>query len=133
MLAEVSTGTELAQAMSHVREYHPLIVFGHMHKQLAYGDGLQKMTVVDANKTVYLDGAIVPRARRLVVEQGTDNTNSMNDETRVFSPESGGTLRAFTSLEVLEGRVDKIAETWVSIIGDETALEEEHVLFQHGN
>lgn len=57
------------------------------------------MTVVDANKTVYLDGAIVPRARRLVVEQGTDNTNSivsMNDETSVFSPESGGTLRAFT-------------------------------------
>lgn len=52
-----------------------------MHKQLAYGDGLQKMTVVDANKTVYLDGAIVPRARRLAVEQGTDNTNSMNDET----------------------------------------------------
>ncbi|KAJ6857388.1 hypothetical protein NC651_038940 [Populus alba x Populus x berolinensis] len=76
MLAKVSSGTELAQAMSH----------------LAYGDGLQKMTVVDANKTVYLDGAMVPRARRL---------------------ESGGTLRAFTSLEVLEGREDKIAETCV--------------------
>jgi hypothetical protein len=101
MLAEVSTGTELAQAMSHVREYHPLIVFGHMHKQLAYGDGLQKMTVVDANKRLYtwMGPYIVPRARRLVVEQGTDNTNSivsMNDETSVFSPESGGTLRAFT-------------------------------------
>ncbi|KAL9339567.1 hypothetical protein Peur_068582 [Populus x canadensis] len=96
MLAKVSTGTELAQAMSH----------------LAYGDGLQKMTVVDANKTVYLDGAIVPRARRLA---------------------SGGILRAFTSLEVLEGRVDKIAETRVCVIGDETALEEEHVLFRHGN
>jgi hypothetical protein len=40
---------------------------------------------------------------------------------------------SLNSLEVLEGRVDKIAETWVSIIGDETALEEEHVLFQHGN
>ncbi|KAJ6857395.1 hypothetical protein NC651_038944 [Populus alba x Populus x berolinensis] len=39
------------------------------------------MTVVDANKTVNLDGAMVPRARRLVVELGTDSTNSMNDET----------------------------------------------------
>lgn len=42
-------------------------------------------------------------------------------------------MRAFTSLEVLEGREDKIAETWVSVVGDETALEEEHVLFRHGN
>ncbi|KAG6739878.1 hypothetical protein POTOM_057496 [Populus tomentosa] len=75
-----------------------------MHKQLAYGDGLQKMTVVDANKTVYLDGAMSLEA-----------------------------LRAFTPLEVLEGREDKIAETWVSVIGDETALEEEHVLFRNGN
>jgi hypothetical protein len=40
---------------------------------------------------------------------------------------------SLNSLEVLEGRVDKIAETWVSVIGDETALEEEHVLFRHGN
>jgi hypothetical protein len=51
----------------------------------------------------------------------------------LISPESGGILRAFTSLEVLEGRVDKIAETRVCVIGDETALEEEHVLFRHGN
>ena len=42
-------------------------------------------------------------------------------------------MRAFTPLEVLEGREDKIAETWVSVVGDETTLEEEHVLFRHGN
>ncbi|KAG5225971.1 Glycosyl hydrolase family protein with chitinase insertion domain [Salix suchowensis] len=70
---------------------------------LAYGIGLQKMTVADANKTVLLNGAIYS------------------------SSKSRGTLRAFTLVEILEGRMDKIAETWVSVCG------EEHVLFQHGN
>ncbi|KAJ6746177.1 hypothetical protein OIU74_028776 [Salix koriyanagi] len=128
---------DLAQAISRVKETTkintPLVVFGHMHKELAYGNGLRKMIVVGADKTIYLNGAIVPRVRRLVVEQGTDSTNSMNNETSVFSPGSRGTLRAFTLVEILEGRVDKIAETWVSVTDDETALEEEHVLFQFDN
>ncbi|KAJ6698602.1 hypothetical protein OIU79_011992 [Salix purpurea] len=128
---------DLAQAISRVKETTkintPLVVFGHMHKELAYGNGLRKMIVVGADKTIYLNGAIVPRVRRLVVEQGTDSTNSMNNETSVISPGSRGTLRAFTLVEILEGRVDKIAETWVSVTDDETALEEEHVLFQFDN
>ncbi|KAJ6923725.1 hypothetical protein NC652_017140 [Populus alba x Populus x berolinensis] len=128
---------DLAQAISHLKETTkisiPLVVFGHMHKELAYGNGLRKMIVVGADKTIYLNGAIVPRVRRLVAEQGTDNTNFMNNETSVFSPGSRGTMRAFTLVEILEGRVDKIAETWVSVIEDETAIEEEHVLFQRGN
>ncbi|KAJ6923724.1 hypothetical protein NC652_017140 [Populus alba x Populus x berolinensis] len=121
---------DLAQAISHLKETTkisiPLVVFGHMHKELAYGNGLRKMIVVGADKTIYLNGAIVPRVRRLVAEQGTDNTNFMNNETSVFSPGSRGTMRAFTLVEILEGRVDKIAETWVSVIEDETAIEEEH-------
>ncbi|KAJ6994158.1 hypothetical protein NC653_017089 [Populus alba x Populus x berolinensis] len=128
---------DLAQAISHLKETTKisirLVVFGHMHKELAYGNGLRKMIVVGADKTIYLNGAIVPRVRRLVAEQGTDNTNFMNNETSVFSPGSRGTMRAFTLVEILEGRVDKIAETWVSVIEDETAIEEEHVLFQRGN
>ncbi|KAG6770201.1 hypothetical protein POTOM_025876 [Populus tomentosa] len=128
---------DLAQAISHLKETTtisiPLVVFGHMHKELAYGNGLRKMIVVGADKTIYLNGAIVPRVRRLVAEQGTGNTNFMNNETSVFSPGSRGTMRAFTLVEILEGRVDKIAETWVSVIEDETAIEEEHVLFQRGN
>ncbi|KAI5585697.1 hypothetical protein BDE02_06G162800 [Populus trichocarpa] len=128
---------DLAQAISHLKETTkisiPLVVFGHMHKELAYGNGLRKMIVVGADKTIYLNGAIVPRVRRLVAEQGTDNTNFMNNETSVFSPGSRGTMRAFTLVEILEGRVDKIAETWVSVIEDETAIGEEHVLFQCGN
>ncbi|KAL9399683.1 hypothetical protein Peur_008644 [Populus x canadensis] len=128
---------DLAQAISHLKETTkisiPLVVFGHMHKELAYGNGLRKMIVDGADKTIYLNGAIVPRVRRLVAEQGTDNTNFMNNETSVFSPGSRGTMRAFTLVEILEGRVDKIAETWVSVIEDETAIGEEHVLFQRGN
>ncbi|XP_034907748.1 uncharacterized protein [Populus alba] len=128
---------DLAQAISHLKETTKisirLVVFGHMHKELAYGNGLRKMIVVGADKTIYLNGAIVPRVRRLVAGQGTDNTNFMNNETSVFSPGSRGTMRAFTLVEILEGRVDKIAETWVSVIEDETAIEEEHVLFQRGN
>ncbi|XP_011033473.1 PREDICTED: uncharacterized protein LOC105131943 [Populus euphratica] len=128
---------DLAKAISHLKETTkisiPLVVFGHMHKELAYGNGLRKMIVVGADKTIYLNGAIVPRVRRLVAEQGTDNTNFMNNETSVFSPGSRGTMRAFTLVEILEGRVDKIAETWVSVIEDETAIGEEHVLFQRGN
>ncbi|KAB5552811.1 hypothetical protein DKX38_010134 [Salix brachista] len=131
ILTRAFSGTDLAQAVSRVKETTkintPLVVFGHMHKELAYGNGLRKMIAVGADKTIYLNGAIVPRVRRLVVEQGTDSTNSMNNETSVISPGSRGTLRAFTLVEILEGRVDKIAETWVSVIDDETALEEEHL------
>ncbi|KAJ6406913.1 hypothetical protein OIU84_010430 [Salix udensis] len=87
------------------------------------------MIVVGADKTIYLNGAIVPRVRRLVVEQGTDSTNSMNNKTSVFSPGSRGTLRAFTLVEILEGRVDKIAETWVSVTDDETAFRRGAYLF----
>lgn len=55
--------TDLANAISQLKETTklsiPLVVFGHMHKQLAYGNGLRKMIVVGDNNTVYLNGAIV--------------------------------------------------------------------------
>jgi hypothetical protein len=58
----------------------------------------------------------------------------MNIETPPSAPpESSGTMRAFTTVEILDGRVDKIAETWVSVVGDKTTLKEEHVLFKSGN
>lgn len=104
-----------------------------MHKELAYGNGLRKMIAVGADKTIYLNGAIVPRVKRLIVEQGATNRSVDKNETSQFVPESRGTLRAFTLVEILEGRVNKIAETWVSVIGDETIIEEEHVLFKNGS
>lgn len=92
----------------------PLVVFGHMHKELAYRRGFRKMVVVGADNTVYLNGAVVPRVRELA------------------TPEAGGTSRAFTVVEMMNGRVERIAETWVSVVGEETALQEEHILFQKG-
>ncbi|XP_015577474.1 uncharacterized protein LOC8282522 isoform X2 [Ricinus communis] len=108
---------DLAQAIAHLKETAkvnvPLVVFGHMHKELAYGNGLRKMIVVGADKTIYLNGAIVPRVTRIDGEQGT--------------------RRAFTLVEILQGRVDKIAEAWVSVAGDATSVEEELILFKSSN
>ncbi|KAL5842037.1 hypothetical protein ACOSQ3_012640 [Xanthoceras sorbifolium] len=116
---------DLAQAISLLKETSkfpsPLVVFGHMHKELAHGNGLRKMIVVDdADNTIYLNGAIVPRVKSLVDEQGTPN--------KII-----GTMRVFTTVEVMDGRVDKIAETWVTVIGDTTTLEKEHILYKHGS
>ncbi|CAI0394957.1 unnamed protein product [Linum tenue] len=112
---------DLAQALSRLKDssnlHIPLIVFGHMHKQLAYRAGLRKMIVVGHDDTIYLNGAIVPRVK------------PVNREPRA-TQESEGTLRAFTLVEIVEGRVEKIAETWVSVARDGgTAMAEELVLF----
>ncbi|KAJ9164532.1 hypothetical protein P3X46_024097 [Hevea brasiliensis] len=128
---------DLAQAIAHLKETTklniPLVVFGHMHKELAYGNGLRKMIVVSTDNTIYLNGAIVPRVKRINDDQRAPNRSFMNSETSQLTPESKGTRRAFTLVEILEGRVGKIAETWVSVTGDVTSVEEEHVLFKCSN
>ena len=136
MFTKASCGTDLAQAISHLKETTkfsiPLVVFGHMHKELAHGNGHRKMIVVGEDDTTYLNGAIVPRVKTLIDEQGTSNTSVTNSEAPPFTPESKGTIRAFTVVEILDGRLDKIAETWVSVIGDEARVEQEHILFKSG-
>lgn len=67
------------------------------------------MLVVGEDNTIYLNGAIVPRVKR--VEK--DNC----------------TLRAFTIADILDGRVEKITETWVSVAGNNTTLEKEQLMF----
>lgn len=88
------------------------------------------MIVVGDDNTIYLNGAIVPRVKRLNNEQGTGNRSFMNDKTPVLTLESEGTMRAFTLVEILDGRVEKITESWVSVVGDNTALAEEQLLFK---
>ncbi|XAR50741.1 hypothetical protein NMG60_11005156 [Bertholletia excelsa] len=128
---------DLAEAILQLKETTklsiPLVVFGHMHKELAYGNGLRKMIVVGADNTVYLNGAIVPRVKTLGDEQATNNKGFMNHGSLFSTSNAEGTLRAFTLVEVLDGKVVKIAETWVSVIGDKTALDEEHILYSGGN
>ncbi|KAK9213599.1 hypothetical protein WN943_002987 [Citrus x changshan-huyou] len=127
---------DLAQAISLLKETTklciPLVVFGHMHKELAYGNGLRKMIVVGADSTIYLNGAIVPRVKRLIDEQGTDSS-SVSNKTSFSRPDSKGTVRAFTVVEILDGRIDKIAERWIIVVGDTTTLQEEHILFKYSS
>lgn len=121
---------DLAHAISLLKENKvgiPLVVFGHMHKELAHGNGLRNMIVVGADDTIYLNGAIVPRVQRL---DGEGKRNFSGDETALSSSEENGTARAFTIVEISEGRVAKIAESWVSVVQDRTTLEEEHILFE---
>ncbi|KAA8535308.1 hypothetical protein F0562_030311 [Nyssa sinensis] len=127
---------DLANAISHLKETTkfsiPLVVFGHMHKELAHGNGLRKMIVLGTDNTIYLNGAIVPRVKSLGDEQKTNNRSFMNNEIPVTIPEAEGTVRAFTLVEIVDGKLEKIAETWISVIGDKTTLEEENILFTTG-
>lgn len=106
----------------------PLVVFGHMHKELAHGKGLRKMIVAGSDDVIYLNGAIVPRVKRLFYENSS--MSDINNEPHLTTPESNATMRAFTLVEIFNERVDKIAECWVSVVGDKTKLVEEHQLFK---
>ncbi|XP_076910904.1 uncharacterized protein LOC143568700 [Bidens hawaiensis] len=105
----------ISQLKSNTKYPVPLVVFGHMHKELAFGNGPRKMIVVGDDNTIYLNGAIVPRVKRFRDNPLTENPKH--------------TLRAFTLIDSKEGKVEKIAETWVSVNGDNTSVEEEHILF----
>ncbi|XP_047948212.1 uncharacterized protein LOC125194182 isoform X2 [Salvia hispanica] len=112
---------DLAHAISQLKETTKLsiklVAFGHMHKQLTSGNGLRKMIVVEDDNIVYLNGAIVPRVKTISSnEQGV----------------ASGTLRAFTVADISNGNLEKITETWVSVIGDDIRVEEELVLFSKG-
>nr|CAB3469621.1 unnamed protein product [Digitaria exilis] len=104
----------------------PLVVFGHMHKSLAYGRGLRKMIAFGANNTIYLNGAVVPRVRYAQASPSLEQ-NQPDGSVLVAPP----TLRAFTIADLSEGRVEKISEVWVLVSGARTELGEEVVLYNH--
>lgn len=113
--------TDLEQALRQLKETTelsvPLVVFGHMHKELDGGKGNRKMLVKDSdNKIVYLNGAIVPRVKE---------TNETPAESA-----SGGTVRAFTLVEILDGKIKKVVESWVQVTGNMAKVVEEITLFE---
>ncbi|XP_022143123.1 uncharacterized protein LOC111013066 isoform X2 [Momordica charantia] len=129
---------DLAQAISHLKEtgkFHvpPLVVFGHMHKELAYGHGRRKMTVVAADNTIYLNGAVVPRVDSYSRKEADGGGNLTSSATSSSKPVSRGTKRAFTVIDISNGKVDKISESWISVVGDEACLDEEHVMYKSGH
>lgn len=91
-----------------------------MHKELAFGNGVRKMIVAGDDSTIYLNGAIVPRVK------------PMGQEHAGIASEHEGTLRAFTVADISDGSLEKITETWVSVVRDRVAVEEELVLLSKG-
>ncbi|XP_073018286.1 uncharacterized protein [Primulina eburnea] len=126
--------SDLAQAISELKMSTkiciPLVVFGHMHKELAYGNGVRKMLVVGEDDTIYLNGAIVPRVKRIRDKTGNNSESSKLGQTSIPISNAQGTLRAFTVIDIVDGSLMKIVETWVSVIGDRTAIEKEQLLFK---
>ncbi|WOL08651.1 hypothetical protein Cni_G17404 [Canna indica] len=120
---------DLAQAISYLQRDSqipiPLVVFGHMHKALACGNSLRKMIVVGAD-IIYLNAAIVPRVKH---KQETILGCSTEDKN-LFQTPKNRTLRAFTVVEMMDGHVEKIAETWVLVADCKVEIEQEIVLFQ---
>lgn len=112
---------DLAQALHELKSSTqfaiPLVVFGHMHKALRYG-GQRKMMAVGPDGTIYLNGAIVPRVEHKSKHERSDC-------------EKVGTLRAFTLVEMLNGKVEKISEIWILVDGSRTEVQAENTLFQN--
>lgn len=114
---------DLAQALcnlkANTRLAIPLVVFGHMHNSLSYG-GQRKMVVVGSDGTIYLNGAILPRIKR-------DSGNGSAESNKA------ATLHAFTLVEILDERVEKISETWILVDGSKIEVHEESTLFKRSN
>lgn len=86
------------------------------------------MIAFGANQTIYLNGAVVPRVK---YAQPSSSAIPIDEQSQL---EGSGftipTVRAFTIVDLLEGRVEKIAEVWVLVNGTKTELEEEIVLYK---
>ncbi|KAK4431836.1 hypothetical protein Salat_0945700 [Sesamum alatum] len=124
---------DLAHALSQLKETTKLqiklVVFGHMHKNLAYGTGLRKMIAIGDDDTIYLNGAIVPRVKTMCKEQVNNATSSNPEKTSAVTSDLEGTKRAFTVADIFDGRLEEVVETWVSVIGEQVTIEDELVIF----
>ncbi|KAL5980517.1 hypothetical protein ACLOJK_028425 [Asimina triloba] len=100
--------TDLEQALSDLKKDTqlsiPLVVFGHMHKELAFRNGFRKMIEVGPDKTIYLNGAIVPRVKHTATGSWTSSRCFDNTETPFCADEAQTTLRAFTLVDMSDGR-----------------------------
>ncbi|XP_074570754.1 uncharacterized protein LOC141827417 isoform X3 [Curcuma longa] len=125
---------DLARAISDLQRDEqipiPLVVFGHMHNALQYGNGLRKMLVVASDNTIYLNGAIVPRVKDRSSTEGLTDPRSSAEDQNQLQTSGVGTLRAFTVVEMLEGQVEKIVETWVLVADSNIEIGQEKILFQ---
>lgn len=93
---------DLAAAISDVKKEGlqiPLVVFGHMHRDLKYGRPRRRtMLFVGPDGTVYLNAAVVPRVQKLV-----------------SSDDRALTQRHFVLVEFQGREVEHIHEVWVTV------------------
>ncbi|KAJ3695554.1 hypothetical protein LUZ60_000931 [Juncus effusus] len=125
---------DLAQAISDIQSNTeiriPLVVFGHMHKRLAYGKGTRNMISFGENQIIYLNGAVVPRVK-YVQKENCATSSSSTDEPNGSKESVKGTLRGFTIVDMCEGKVRKIAEIWILTCGDRVEVDHEIVLYEN--
>jgi hypothetical protein len=100
-----------------------------MHKSLAYGGGLRKMIAFGANQTICLNGAVVPRVKQARESSRDAISTSRSDGLQGTGP-MAPTSRAFTTVDLFNGAVEKISEVWVLVSGAGAELEEETVLYK---
>ncbi|MGJ3250647.1 MAG: TIGR04168 family protein [Elainellaceae cyanobacterium] len=101
---------DLAEAIAQSRtlgKHIPLVTFGHMHHRLRHTkDCLRKMIDTDADNTVYLNAASVPR---------------------IIKTSAGERLRNFSLVTLEQGTVSNTSLVWVN---QDFEIRSEHVLYQ---
>lgn len=81
----------------------PLVLFGHMHESLRFGEKLRNMVEVDKGSgAVYLNCAVVPRVRH-VKPKGTDGSAASQSIV----------ARHFVIAEISDGMVTSASNVWV--------------------
>lgn len=109
---------DLAEALSVVkaRGSHklPLVVFGHMHRNLCHNRGFRNMLVVGPDNTLYVNAAIVPRVRNVLHKRSSNQGLE--------------TERNFTLMDMTNGEVEQVIETWVRV-GETVTDVQESLLF----
>ncbi|KAL2635725.1 hypothetical protein R1flu_007204 [Riccia fluitans] len=126
---------DLESAISKVKKERkvPLVVFGHMHKELQVREerrGPRKMIVVGEDKSVYLNAAVVPRVRDFS-STGPDQDSLESKFTRNWLDNESETPseRNFTLVELENGELKKISEVWVRVEETQASLEEQTILY----
>lgn len=119
---------DLAEAISLLKRNTqfniPLVVFGHMHKKLAYSDNPRTMLVTGDDGIVYLNGAVVPRVKNLAAENehGSKRFHWKGSSCDDWTPRTS--KREFTLVEMVNGKPRKITELWVTVNHIVTDIEE---------
>jgi hypothetical protein len=104
--------------MMHSQGLHmPLVLFGHMHSQLA-GGGSRDMVEVDAARgTVYINTAVVPRIRSFAAPAGGGGGSNGGSSGGTEAGRTGSTMQGhhFVLVELSGHVVTAARDVWVGV------------------